>query len=275
LNYWTADIEVGRSFSAFNDRLTRGGPLARDPAVSNFAVSLESNSRKPWTLELGLERERGDAISATAAEVQVNLRPSPSFDLSVSAEWERARSAAQFLDSEEDTLAQHTFGERYIFADLVETEVSLGVRANVTFTPGLSLEVFARPFLGSGQFGRPKELVAPRTFRFARYDDTGTVSEDEDEWLIDPDGAGPAEAFDLDREDFTEVSLRGNAVLRWEWRPGSTIFLVWQQRREYEAEFADLPLGRADLRLRRELNALGRTRPENRFMVKVSYWISP
>jgi hypothetical protein len=274
-NYWKADIELNRDFSALNDRLTRGGPLAWDPAVNSMALSLESNDRKPWTVELGFERERGDAVSGTTAGVEVKLRPAPSWDLSISAEWERARSAAQFMDSQEDALATHTFGERYVFSDLVETEVSLGVRANVTFTPNLSFELFARPFIGSGEFGRPKELTAPRTFRFASYDEIGTVTEDGDEWVVDPDGAGPAEEFSLDREDFTEVSLRGNAVLRWEWLPGSTMFFLWQQRREHEAEFEDLPLGRADLRLRRELSALGSARPENRFMVKVSYWISP
>jgi hypothetical protein len=275
LNYWTADIELNRDFSALNDRLTRGGPLARDPAVNSMALSLETNPRKPWTLELGFERERGDAVSGTTAGAEIKLRPAPSWDLSISAEWERARSAAQFLDSQEDALATHTFGERYIFSDLVETEVSLGVRANVTFTPTLSFELFARPFIGTGEFGRPKELAAPRTFQFSSYDEIGTVTEDGDEWVVDPDGLGPAEEFSLDREDFTEVSLRGNAVLRWEWLPGSTMFFVWQQRREHEAEFEDLPLGRADLRLRRELTALGNARPENRFMVKVSYWISP
>jgi hypothetical protein len=274
-NYWQADLEVTRDFSALNDRLTRGGPLALDPSATGVQVKLKSNKRKPWMIELSAERQLGDAESATAAGVQLDLRPAPSWDLRISADWERARSAAQFLDSEGDPLAERTFGRRYIFADLVETEVSLGMRANVTFTPALSLELYARPFLGSGQFGRPKELVAPRTFRFASYDDIGTVTEDDDEWLIDPDGAGPAEEFSLDREDFTEVSLRGNAVLRWEWRPGSTLFLVWQQRREHEREFADLTDGRANLRFRRDLTTLGRSRPENRFMVKVSYWISP
>lgn len=82
-----------------------------------------------------------------------------------------------------------------------------------------------------------------------------------------PDGAGPAEPFTVDDEDFSERSLRGNAVLRWEWRPGSTLFLVWQQAREHEdASGAPVPV--------RDLRALGRAPAEN-VLLKVSYWISP
>ena len=156
-----------------------------------------------------------------------------------------------------------------MFANLEQTEISLAANVSVTFTPGLTLEIYARPFLGSGRFGRPSELVAPRTFRFAEYDDIGTVTDLGEELEVDPDGAGPAESFEIEKENFTLRSLRGNAVLRWEWRTGSTLYLVWQQEREREDPLT------SDLRLRRDLRELGRTRPHNVFMVKVSYWFNP
>jgi hypothetical protein len=87
------------------------------------------------------------------------------------------------------------------------------------------------------------------------------------EWTIDPDGDGPAPEFTVDNEDFTLRSLRGDAVLRWEWRPGSTLYLVWQQQREEEVALGDLRLGR-------DVRRLGATRPRNVFMLKVSYWLS-
>ena len=89
-----------------------------------------------------------------------------------------------------------------------------------------------------------------------------------DEIVIDPDGAGPAEPFEVDDETFTTRSLRGSAVLRWEWRPGSTLFLVWQQQREMED-------ARGDLRFRRDLRELGRARPDNVFVVKATWWLNP
>ncbi len=86
-------------------------------------------------------------------------------------------------------------------------------------------------------------------------------------WTVDADGAaGPAPAFTFADPDFNFRSLRGNAVLRWEWRPGSTLYLVWTQARSDTA-----PVG--DVRLGRDGDALLRARPDDILLVKVSYWL--
>jgi hypothetical protein len=269
LNYWNGEINVSRDFAAFDDRLTRGGPLTRQPALTGWFASVRSDERKPWQLDISADHERGQIGRSTSFEVEIGYRPSPSWSLSFSPEWSRENVHAQYIETIPDTLARATYGSRYVFADLEQTEISLSANLSVTFTPGLTLEVFARPFLGSGKFGRPRELAAPRSYRFADYDEVGTVRDLGDDLEVDPDGAGPAQPFEIEKENFTLHSLRGNAVLRWEWRAGSTLFLVWQQEREDETSLT------SDLRLRRDLRALSRTRPENVFMLKVSYWLNP
>jgi hypothetical protein len=269
LNYWNGELNVSREFAAFDDRLTRGGPLARLPALTGWFASVQSDERKPWTVELSADYESGVIGRSKSVELEIGFRPSPNWSISISPEWSHESVHSQYVETVPDTLARATFQNRYVFADLKQTEISLATNVNVTFTPGLTLEIFARPFLGSGRFGRPKELLAPRSFRFARYDDIGIVTDHGDELEIDPDGSGPAESFEIEKENFTLRSLRGNAVLRWEWRRGSTLFLVWQQEREGETALT------SDLRLRRDLRALGRTRPDNVFMIKVSYWLNP
>jgi hypothetical protein len=93
----------------------------------------------------------------------------------------------------------------------------------------------------------------------------GTVTEVSGGYLIDPDGAGPAPAFTLANPDFNVRSLRGNAVLRWEYRPGSTLYFVWQQQRSgFE------PTG--EFRFAEGADALLHLPSENVFAVKVSYW---
>jgi hypothetical protein len=186
----------------------------------------------------------------------------------VSPEWSRERVSNQFVTSVADALAPATFDRRYIFADLEQTELSLATHVNVTFTPSLTLEAFARPFVGSGTFAGFKELARGRAFDFDRYDRVGTLTRDGRELAIDPDGVGPADEFQVDDETFTTRSLRGSAVLRWEWRPGSTFFLVWQQQREIED-------ASGDLRFRRDLRELGRARPDNVFVAKMSWWFNP
>jgi hypothetical protein len=261
-------VEIGRDLESFDDRLTRGGPLVRIPASSRVELSVESDSRKAWTLELRGSREWGVAERSTSFDVELGLKPADNWTISLGPEWSRERSSSQFVTSVADPLAAETFGRRYVFADLEQTELSLATDVSVTFTPGLTLQMFARPFVGSGTFGGLKELARSRAFDFARYADMGTVTRDGDEYVIDPDGVGAAGEFDVDDENFTTRSLRGNAVLRWDWRPGSTLFLVWQQRRELED-------ASGDLRLRRDLRALGRARPDNVFVAKVTWWLNP
>jgi hypothetical protein len=95
---------------------------------------------------------------------------------------------------------------------------------------------------------------------------------------VDPDGAGPASAFRVDDRDFTLASLRGNAVLRWEWRSGSTLYLVWQQERAERLGAVDLARRGRDvgaLDFADDAQGLLRARPVNVVTFKVSYWLNP
>jgi hypothetical protein len=87
-----------------------------------------------------------------------------------------------------------------------------------------------------------------------------------DAYTIDPDGAGPAAAFTVGNPDFNIRSLRGTAVMRWEYRPGSTLFFVWTQERSGADAYGDFDFNR-------DRAALFRDRPINVFQVKATYWI--
>jgi hypothetical protein len=141
-------------------------------------------------------------------------------------------------------------------------------RLNVTFTPDLTLELFAQPFVASGDYEGLKELERGGTFEFIRYGvDAGEISKTESgRYLVDPDGDGAAESFTVRDPDFNRVSLRGTGVLRWEWRPGSTLFFVWQQSRSDRYDNGDFDLDR-------DMDALLGARADNVFMVKATYWI--
>ena len=86
------------------------------------------------------------------------------------------------------------------------------------------------------------------------------------EYEVDPDGSGPADPFSFADPDFNFRSLRGNAVLRWEYLPGSTLFLVWTQDRSHTGPDGDLRFGR-------DRNALFDAKPTNIFLLKVNYWL--
>jgi hypothetical protein len=270
LSYWSGEIGLNHDFPGYDDRLTRGGPLTRSLASNEVSLRLESDDRKPWTVEADASY-RWDEAGGDQYEVSLGLglRTASSWNVTLGPELSRERPVAQYLGSIGDPSATRTYGRRYLFAGLDQVTLALEGRLNWTFQPGLTLEAYVQPFLASAAFEGVSELQAPRTFSFLRYGrDVGTVVREGSDLVIDPDGAGPAPSFRLDDEDFNERSLRGSAVLRWEWRPGSTLFLVWQHQRFDSAPLDDLSLGR-------DLHALFRAPSENVFVMKVSYWLSP
>lgn len=268
-------------FRSLNDRLTRGGPLALDPAGNSLNAFASSDFRKAYTLtvfgNVGWDEAGAWRVSIGPG---LGLKPASNWDVRVGPNISRSRSVAQYVTTVTDTLASRTFGRRYVFADLEQTTLGLETRVNVTFTPGLTLEMYAQPFLSSGDYEGLKELHAPRTFQFARYgSEMGTVARDsQGKYTVDPDGSGPAPTFQVADRGFTFRSLRGNAVLRWEWRPGSTLFLVWQQSRSESltALSSDPADGRVgNFALSRDARELFGLKPDNIFVIKVNYWLNP
>jgi hypothetical protein len=176
----------------------------------------------------------------------------------VSPNLEKNRTAAQFIGTLDDPAATATFGREYVFAGLNQTTLSSSVRMNWIFSPRLSLEVYAQPLISSVDYGDLKSLAAPRTYDFVPTDGVGP----------DPDGAGPGSAASVTADDFTFASLRGNAVLRWEYLPGSTFYLVWTQSRSASDDIGSFGF-------RRALTSIGDAQADNIFLVKFSYWWNP
>jgi len=156
------------------------------------------------------------------------------------------------------------YGSRYIFSSLHQSTLSMDTRVNVTFTPTLSLQVYAQPLLGTGHY-----------YDFSEFSHRRQVALTVDPSTLLPNGnvqidpVGGATAYQTLNPDFNTRLLRGNAVLRWEYRRGSTIYLVWQQTRANTNLYtptADFALGHGE-------NALFRSIPDDIFIVKFSYWL--
>ncbi|MEX0893258.1 MAG: DUF5916 domain-containing protein [Gemmatimonadota bacterium] len=270
-NYWGGNVSLTRSFEAFDDRLTRGGPMAFDPAGYNVRMDLNSDSRKALSLRGNLNRSWGDSGGwRNAASVTLTARPAENWSVTVGPDVSRSRTSAQYVTSVADEHMPSTYGRRYIFAPIQQTTVSMDTRLNVNFTPALSLDLYAQPFVSTADYGEPMQLAAPRSYDFEVFGtDVGTLSYDaeQDRYAIDPDGSGPARGFTFSNRDFNRRSLRGNAVLRWEWRPGSNLFLVWQQSRSRR-------LDTGEFSLERDVRGVFDSAPESMFMLKVDYWLN-
>jgi hypothetical protein len=268
-NFWSVNAQVLGSFRSLDDRLTRGGPIAQSPASMRYGFNLNSDSRKDFRVSVVTNQSRTEMGEwSQFYRLSVRYRPHPAASISVGPSFSRNFSETQYITSVSDAGAEATYGRRYVFSDLDQTTVATDIRMEWTFTPDISLQLFVQPFISVGSFDRFKQLERPGSMAYSVYgEDAGSVSYDEEtgRYEIDPDGSGEA-AFQFGNPDFNFRSLRGNAVVRWEFRPGSTIFFVWQQNRTSRERVGTLNLGN-------DYSELFRTPADHTFLVKFSYWL--
>jgi len=274
-NYWGLNFFAIRRLDVMDDRLTRGGPVVTRPGNMFYSLNLSSDSRKPVTLSLNPFYSRTDeGYFSRSISVQVGIRPASNLTLSLAPSYSHGTGGRQYVNRYDDPTATAFYGSRYLFADLEQKTASLETRMNITFTPNLSFELFAQPFISSARYSRFKEIAAPRSEETVVFgEDAGTVTTEADPsgrvatYRIDPDGAGPAAELSLANPDFNLRSLRGNAVIRWEYRPGSTLYLVWTRS---GSDFARV----GDFDFSRDVDALFRAKADNVFLVKLNYWLN-
>ncbi|HZD04578.1 MAG TPA: DUF5916 domain-containing protein, partial [Longimicrobiales bacterium] len=264
---------------------TRGGPVIADPGHVSVRAEVNTDRRRAVGLAGGFNVTKGrdGAGEVMSVNSTLSLRPSSRLEVELEPRYSTQTDGDQYVASTSVLPWEPTYGRRYLFGELKRKTVSMEARVNWTFSPRLSFQLFAQPLLSSGHYVAYKQLTAPRTFDFDTFQE-GTYSEvdgqgrceggricarrDEDGGttrVVDFDGDGEVDYGFGDR-DFNVRSLIGNAVLRWEYRPGSTIFFVWQRRQAASADLGDFRFGR-------DLDALLGAPAEDRFIIKVNYWL--
>jgi hypothetical protein len=257
----------------YEDRLTRGGPVVKRAAGWSASFNVNTDSRKRVSVSVN-PNASGNEEGGVGYSLYTSIRAKPASNVVLSLEpyYSYSDGKAQYVQSFTDTSANHFYDRRVVFSDLIQRTLELGTRVNVTFTPTLTLELFAQPLIVSGDYENFKEFVAPRTVEKRSFDATQLAVERDPqtgaitEYVLDADRNSATPALTFSNRDFNFRSLRGNAVVRWEYRPGSTVFFVWTQSRSSQD-----PVG--DFQFSRDRSALFDARPDNVFLVKVNYWI--
>ncbi len=242
-NYWNAHASFFLNGTALSDRLTRGGPLARTPSSWSTDLSLNTDDRKKLSLGLNAHADRsGDGSYSRSLGITASARPMPNLQLSVGPALNRSHDHTAYVNTFDDPAATLTFGHRYVFGDLEQHSFELDTRVDWTLSSRLSFQLFLQPFIASGDYHDYHSLAAARTRDYIPY--TGAV-------------ANP---------DFNFRSVRGSAVVRWEFRPGSALYVVWNENRA-----GTVPLG--DFNFRRDLRAIPTSPSHDVLLVKLSYWL--
>lgn len=235
-NYWQTLVLVRVRGAAQDQRLTRGGPTMGTPRGWNLLLSQGGRGFgiRQVSGRLSLSGDENGSSQHTIG-VSSSLQISPSLRLSFNPTYSRSTTARQYVDTLEGGRAT-TFGQRYVFAAVDQTTFSMQFRAGLVLKPELTLDVYAEPFAASGRFHDYGELLAPRSRDLRRYGQDGTnLGTNVDGTRTVHDGAW---SFTIGNHDFRELSFRSNVVLRWEFRPGSTFYAVWQQNRADSPAYA-------------------------------------
>ena len=191
------------------------------------------------------------------------MRPGPSVQFSVSPFWDKVTEPQQYATTLPNGRPE-TYDRRYVFAFIDRNTVSMEFRLGLTIRPDMNLDIYAEPFAASGHYYDYGELLEPQSRERLKYGTSGsTVTTNPDgSQTVNIDGA----TFTLRNRDFNTLSYRSNVVLRWEYRAGSTLYLVWQQDRS-GTETLGSPVSASDAF--RSITAPG----SNIFLIKTSFWI--
>jgi hypothetical protein len=269
LNFWGVNGEIDIRQGGTSDTQTRGGPAMGTPSEIGVFASVNSDFRKRLVGN-GLLYFENDDIDGWVVQTGVNLqyRPGGAWQFSLGPNFTRSVNTRQYVTTEPGGRPE-TFGNRYIFAEIDRHTLSAEFRVNYAFSPDLSLEGYFEPFAATGSYSNFGELLMPRETDLLFYGTSGTT-------ISESSGSAPhlitvqdgVDQFSFIREDFRALSFRSNLVMRWEWLPGSTLFLVWQlDRGGFGFENGPDGAGFGDL-----LDSPAEP-GRNFFAVKASYWL--
>jgi hypothetical protein len=263
-NFWTTGVTIARTNPVTSVSLTRGGPLMGRGA--GWTASMRAGNPATRAMRFGgsaFFATNDNGLSVRSVSGFASFRPGTRWQLSAEPFYDRTTEPQQYAETRAGGRPE-TYDARYIFAFIDRTTVSTRFRLGLTVKPDMNLDVYAEPFAASGHYYDYGELLAPRSRERLLYGTNGTTL------VINPDGSQTVTAdgstFTLRNRDFNTLSFRSNIVLRWEWRPGSTLYLVWQQDRR-GTEVLDSPVGVDDMF--RSITAPGR----NYFIVKTTFWL--
>ncbi len=264
-NYWSADFGVNRNAESLSSSALRGGPSMRWPGRWNTWYSLESDNRKKIRMTLRYSNALSDDNDSQfhSFEMGMTFNPTNALSLSIRPSYSVDNEELQYVET-----LDYDDEERYVFARIDQKTFAVTIRLNFSLTPDLSIQFYGQPFVSAGKYSEFKRITDPRAEEFRErfyifsdgelnYD-TVTNGYDIDE---NRDGV---EDYSFANPGFNFLQFRSNLVVRWEYKPGSVLYLVWSQGRTGISSVGDLSLFS-------DMGNLFEIYPQNVFLIKLSY----
>jgi len=269
-NLWRAGAGLTRNAEYVSNTRLRGGPSSKWPGNwnANFWVNSDHSKRLYSSFGGSANVQDSDFGSRQSLWVSLSYRVTDSMTLSLYPEWSHYRPEFQYVDT-----ASFAGDERYLFGRMDQETQSLTLRLDYSISANMTLQLYAAPFASHGRFSDFKRTLDPRANnvddRYELFSDPQILFDPSEEWYsIDERGEG-VESYGFSDPDFDFREFQSNLVFRWEYRPGSTLYLVWSQNR------MATDLDRMYSHFSNDLDHLFETKPTDVFLLKVSYLFMP
>jgi hypothetical protein len=267
-NFWSSHVRFDIIGEKRINSYLRGGPSMLLPGNINLRGEITTDSRKKLVFEPGFGFEIGFDNSSKSYEysVEMEYKPINSLNLSLEPEYSKEKSTLQYV-------TQHCDGpdeDRYIFASIDQSVLSLSLRANLTLSPNLTFQFWGQPFFATGKYSKFKYISNPEadafSNRYTEYTDTEISYDLDSETYTVLEDYGTMDPYTFDNPAFNIKEFLSNLVVRWEYQPGSVVYLVWSQSRDQYDNYGTF-------RFTHDLADMVKIKPTNVFLIKFSYRI--
>ena len=262
-NNWWTEGGFGHKPRIFINTYLRGGPRWRFSDENFGFLFFGTDRRKKFNATLGYVNSgaKQDNFSFKRYVLRLNYQPIDALSLSLNTEFEKHPNKTQYV-------SQQDFGDttRYILGEIDQQTWSTSLRINYNINPNLTIQYYGQPFVARGRyqsFNYVKNAAAENLHDRVSWYRVNQITRTDSAYLIDEDNDGTTD-YSFGNPDFSFVQFRSNLVARWEYIPGSEIYLVWSQ--------GVTGFGDPKETLTRNINnQILKKRPENTFLIKATY----
>ena len=267
-NQWFIDTGIAYNARSLSPSALRGGPSLRFPPSWQKWFYISTDNRKAYQLSLSLSDNKFTDQISNSYNISPGLllRPSDAFSFSFYPFYDYNRNDLQYVETIESDSDNH-----YVFGRINQKTLGMVIRFTYCITPDLTIQFYGMPFVSAGTYTHLKEITDPRADvyddRFHTFSDEEINYLDDDEiYQVDLDRDENTD-YTFDKPDFNFRQFRSNLVIRWEYTPGSTLYLVWSQNRTGFENMGDFSIG-GDMR------DLFDVPPHNVILLKLNKWFS-
>jgi hypothetical protein len=264
-NYWGFNAGLEREVEAFSNDLLRGGPAFVYPGGWNHWFGIHTDQRKKIVFEFDGSFYWGDdrSIRTKGFETGVILHPNNALSISLypSLSWNKRQ--LQYVNT-----IDYNNESRYILASIDQKTFALTFRLDFSVTPDLTIQFYGQPFISAGKYFDFKRITNPKADQFSDRFHIFSGSEigydaDEELYRFDEDGDGIYD-YTVPQPNFNFLQFRSNLVVRWEYKPGAALYLVWSQERTGGSSLGDFSFSH-------DIRDLFDVKPHNVFLIKFTY----